>query len=425
MESLLEQVPQSVRLTRELSLPRALCEHELLEHMTRLSGLNAHTGEYAYFLGGGAYDHIIPSVVKHLTSRAEFYTPYTPYQPELSQGTLQAIYEYQTLICQLTDMDTANASMYDGASAMAEAALMAARVNGRRGIVISRAVHPEYRQVLRTYLAHYDMNIQEAGLTPQGTTDIEAVRGAVSGDTAAVIVQSPNFLGAVEEMQGFAAAAHDAGALLVSVVVEPISLGILTPPGSAGADIVVGEGQPLGNDLNYGGPYLGFFATLNDYLRSMPGRLVGRTVDASGKPGFVLTLATREQHIRRDRATSNICTNEALCALNAAVFMCSLGRKGLRELALLNLRKTAYAKETFASVKGCSLPFGAPTFNEFVLRLPAGAEEVNRKLEKEKIIGGLDVSGDYPELGDAMLICVTEKNSREEIDRFARVLETF
>jgi len=423
MGSLLKQVPAGVRLKRELCLPHALSEHELLRLMADLSLKNADTEEYAYFLGGGAYDHIIPSVVKHLAGRAEFYTPYTPYQPELSQGTLQAIYEFQTLICQLTGMDVANASMYEGASAMAEAALMASRIKGRERVIVSRGVHPEYRSVLRTYLSQNGMSIDEIGLTPEGTTSLEDAERELSPETAAVILQSPGYLGIIENIKSFADAAHNAGALLIDVIAEPVSLGILAPPGVCGADIVVGEGQALGNDLSYGGPYLGFFATREEHLRSMPGRLVGRTTDSAGKTGFVLTLATREQHIRRGKATSNICTNEALCALKASIFMCALGKKGLRELALLNLRKAAYARDLFPRAEGCALPFSAPSFNEFVLRLPVSTEEANRKLLEEKIIGGLDVSRDYLELRHAMLVCVTEKVTREDMDRFARVLE--
>lgn len=423
-ESLLERVPDGVRFRGELAIPPALSEPELLEQMARLSGMNAHTEEYTYFLGGGAYSHLIPSVVKHLASRSEFYTPYTPYQPELSQGTLQATYEYQTLICQLTGMEVANASMYDGASATAEAAIMAARITGRQNVIVSRAVHTEYRHVLRTYLAQTGMEICEAGFTSKGTTDTKQVERVLSHKTAAIIVQSPSFMGIIENIKGFAALAHDSGALLIAVIVEPISLGILSPPGDNGADIVVGEGQGLGNDLSYGGPYLGFFATRENYLRNMPGRIVGQTVDASGRPGYVLTMATREQHIRRQRATSNICTNEALCALKATIFMCTLGRKGLRELALLNLQKAAYAKDAFSQIAGCALPFASPTFNEFALGLPVSAEEVNRKLLKEKIIGGLDISGYYPELSHTMLVCVTEKVTRRDIDRFAGVLKS-
>lgn len=424
VESLLKHLPVGVRFRGDLAIPAALSEPELLELMAGLSGMNAHTEEYAYFLGGGAYAHLIPSLVKHLASRSEFYTPYTPYQPELSQGTLQAVYEYQTLICQLTKMEVANASMYDGASATAEAAIMAARITGRDSVIVSRSVHPEYREVLRTYLSQTAMEIHEAGFTSEGTTDAKDIKQTLFDRTAAIIVQSPSFMGIIEDVKSFAALAHDAGALLIAVVVEPISLGILAPPGDNGADIIVGEGQSLGNDLSYGGPYLGFFATRGNYLRYMPGRIVGQTVDASGKPGYVLTMATREQHIRRHRATSNICTNEALCALKATIFMCTLGREGLRELALLNLQKAAYAKDAFSQIAGCGLPFAGPTFNEFALRLPVSIEEVNQKLLKEKIIGGLDISRYYPELKNNMLVCVTEKVTRRDIDRFAGVLKS-
>jgi len=422
-EELFADIPSKLRLKRGLNLAPPLSEAGLWKHMRALASKNADVDQYSSFLGAGAYNHFLPAAVSHLVFRAEFYTAYTPYQPEISQGTLQAIYEYQTLTCQLTGMEVGNASMYDGSSALAEALLMAHRINGRQEVVMPLAVHPEYRMVCQTYVGKLGLRLHDVPYTDRGTTDLKEVKAALSDRTCCVVVQSPNFFGALEMLDEIAEAAHGAGALLVVVVAEPVSFGIVKSPGECGADIVVGEGQSFGNHLNFGGPYLGFFATKEAYIRSMPGRLVGQTEDKAGRTGYVLTLSTREQHIRREKATSNICTNVGLCALAATVHLALLGRSGLRELALLNLRKTAYAKAAISKLRGYEVRFSGPTFNEFVVRskkrTPA---QVNRALLAKKIIGGLELGRFYPDLSDCLLICVTEQNSREEIDALCKAM---
>jgi len=423
LEALFADIPAELRLQRELNLPAATSEPELISHLQGMSQKNGHSLDYGLFLGAGAYHHFVPPVVEEIISREEFYTAYTPYQAELSQGTLQATFEYQTLMCQLTAMEVANASMYDGASAVAEAALMASRILQRKKILASSALHPDYLAVLRTYLKDLGVELENIPwLDSEGTTSIREAEELLDRDVAALILQSPNFFGCLEEGSQFADMAHAHGALLIAAVVEPTSLGILKPPGEWGADIVAGEGQSFGNPLNFGGPYLGFFATREKFVRQMPGRLVGRTVDLQGRPGFVLALATREQHIRREKATSNICTNEALCALAATVHLCLLGPQGLRELALLNLNKAHYAKEKIAGLSGFRLPFSAPIYNEFVVRMPEPVEEINRRLRERGIIGGLDLGRFFPEMSDCCLFCVTEMNSREEMDRLLESL---
>ena len=422
-EELFADIPSRLRLKRGLNLPPPLSEAGLTKHMKVLANKDADVDRYSSFLGAGAYNHFVPAAVSHLVFRAEFFTAYTPYQPEISQGTLQAIYEYQTLICQLTGMEIANASMYDGASALAEAVLMAHRINGRHEVLMPRAVHPEYRMVCQTYAGKLGLRPHELPYTDKGSTDLKQVKAGLSQRTSCVVVQSPNFFGSLEMLDEIAEAAHAVGALLVVSVAEPVSFGIVRSPGECGADIVVGEGQSFGNPLNFGGPYLGFFATKEAYLRSMPGRLVGQTNDKEGRTGYVLTLSTREQHIRREKATSNICTNEGLCALTATVYLALLGRTGLRELALLNLRKSAYAKEAISKLRGYELRFSGPTFNEFVVRAKKRTSaRVNRALLGKKIIGGLELGRFYPELSDCLLICVTEQNSREEIDALCTVM---
>ena len=423
VEDLFADIPAEVRLTRPLDLPPAMPDPDLLAHMRTLAGRNVDCDRLACFLGAGAYDHFVPSTVPHLALKPEFLTAYTPYQAELMQGELQAMYEYQTMMCELLAMDVANASMYDGASATGEAAAMAADVTKRSEVLISSALHPEYRQVLRTYATHLPITVRDLPAR-DGVTSPDAVHEAVTDDTAAVIVQSPNFFGCVEDGAALAQAAHGRGALLVVAIAEPLSLGLIKPPGEYGADIVTGEGQPLGNALNYGGPYLGIMATRQEFVRRIPGRLVGRTVDTEGRPGYVLTLQTREQHIRRAKATSNICTNEALNALVAAVYLATLGRQGVRDVAELNARKTHYLRERIAQVPGYSLPFAAPVFNEFVVRCPVAPEEINKRLLEHGILGGLPLGRFYPDLADCWLLCVTERRSREEIDRFVGHLET-
>jgi glycine dehydrogenase subunit 1 len=423
VEDLFADIPAEVRLSRPLDLPPAMPDPDLLAHMRTLAARNADCDRVACFLGAGAYDHFVPSTVPHLALKPEFLTAYTPYQAELMQGELQAIYEYQTMMCELLAMDVANASMYDGASATGEAAAMAADLTKRSDVLISGALHPEYRQVLRTYTTHLPITVRDLPARG-GVTPPEAVREALTDDTAAVIVQSPNFFGCVEDGAALAQTAHARGALLVVAVAEPLSLGLLKPPGEYGADIVTGEGQPLGNALNYGGPYLGIMATRQAFVRRIPGRLVGRTVDTDGRPGYVLTLQTREQHIRRAKATSNICTNEALNALVAAVYLATLGRRGVRDVAELNARKAHYLRRRIAQLPGYSLPFAAPVFNEFVVRCPVPPEEINKRLLDHDILGGLPLGRFYPDLADCWLLCVTERRSREELDRLVGHLET-
>jgi glycine dehydrogenase subunit 1 len=418
IEELFADIPAAVRLKRPLVLPPALPDGELMAHLYELSDRNGHADRLICFLGGGAYDHHIPSVVWHLAGRAEFYTAYTPYQAEVMQGELQAAYEYQSMLCELTGMDVANASMYDGASALGEAAVMARDLTRRDEIVVSSAVHPYYRDVLRTYTRHLGVEVRtvafQDGLTPAGY-----IRAAIGARTAGVIVQSPNVFGGIEDGAAIAEAAHDAGALLVVVVAEPISLGLLKPPGAYGADIVAGEGQPLGNHLNFGGPYLGVLATRDQFVRRMPGRLVGMASDHEGRRGFVLTLQTREQHIRREKATSNICTNEALNALAAAIYLAALGPSGLQRVAEVNARRAHYARQRLCAIPGFRPAFSAPTFNEFVLQTTVAPEELNRRLVQRGFLGGLALGRWYPELADNWLVCVTEARSRAQIDAFA------
>jgi glycine dehydrogenase subunit 1 len=422
LEELFVEIPAAVRLNRPLQLPPALSEPELMAHLRALADADLHSDRAVCFLGAGAYDHYVPSVVWHLAGRGEFLTAYTPYQAELMQGELQAGYEYQSMLCALTGMDVANASMYDGASATAEAAVMAKDLTHRDEVLISTAVHPEYRQVLHTYTAPLGVQLREVPYR-NGATDLGALAQAVSARTAGVLIQHPNFFGALEDGAAAAEIAHRAGALLICAVADPLSLGILKPPGAWGADIVAGEGQPLGSHLNFGGPYLGVLATRQEFIRRIPGRLVGATVDTDGQRGFVLTLQTREQHIRREKASSNICTNEALLALAAAIYMAALGKQGLQNVAELNVRKAAYAKEVITSVAGFRLAFDTPTFHEFVVRTPLSPAEINRRLLTRGILGGAPLGRWYPELADAWLLCVTEQRTRAQIDELAALLE--
>ena len=419
IEDLFEMIPEEYRLSKPLTLPEPLSEPDLLRHVQ-----GRQSSAYNSFLGAGAYHHFIPSVTSALVSRSEFYTAYTPYQPEISQGTLQAIFEYQTLICQLTAMEVSNASMYDGASSLAEAVWMAGRVTKRRKILLSEAVHPEYQKVIQTYI---DPDQVEIILIPyrkgEGRTDERKLSDLLDGEVSGVVIQSPNFFGVVEDLHPMADKVHEAGGLMIVGFSEAVAYGILKPPGEEGADIVAGEGQSFGIPLSYGGPYLGIFATREKFVRNMPGRLVGETVDLEGKRGFVLTLATREQHIRRERATSNICTNEGLCALMATIFLSCLGKKGLRELALMNLSKAEYAKKVASQIRGCKLVFSSPTFNEFVLRIQGEPDRVLERLKWKKILGGFPLGRFYPEMNDHLLVTVTEMNTKEEIDRWAEALE--
>jgi glycine dehydrogenase subunit 1 len=422
VEELFGDIPPAVRLKRPLKVPPAMSESEVGRHLRALAAQNADADRYSMFLGAGCYNHFSPAIINHLVLRGEFLTPYTPYQPEVSQGTLQALYEYQTLVCLLTAMEVSNASMYEGASATAEAVLMAQRVTGRNKVVVARAVHPEYRTVTRTYASQQGISFREVAFTEAGVTDLTQVRKALGDQVACLVVQSPNFFGGIEDLPQLAEAAHAVGALLVVAVAEPVALGLLKPPGECGADIVTAEGAGMGTGLNYGGPAVGFFATREKFIRHMPGRLVGQTVDREGRTGYVLTLATREQHIRREKATSNICTSESLIANMSGMYMVTMGPQGLREVALLNLRKAAYAKEQLAKVRGFSLRFTGPTFNEFVLRTKKKPGEVLKGLLKRQIIGGLDLGRFYPELKDCLLVCVTEQKRRTEIDALAKAL---
>ncbi len=420
VEALLARVPAAARLARPLDLPPPLAEPDLVRHLRELAGRNGHADEYVSFLGAGAYDHYVPSVVSHILGRSEFYTAYTPYQPEASQGTLRAIYEYQTMITELTGMDVANASVYDGGSALAEAALMAHAVTDRSEILVSGAVHPHYRRVLATYASGPRLRVREVPWG-DGATDIEALGRLLTDKTACLILQYPNFLGCLEDLPLAAEAAHARGALFV-VAVDPIALGLLRPPGAAGADIVVGEGQGLGTALSFGGPYLGLFACRKELVRRLPGRLAGATVDRDGRRGFVLTLQTREQHIRREKATSNICTNVALVALGATVYLALMGKAGLRRVGELSTAKAHYAAEVLGKIDGVQLRFGAPFFKEFVLQLPRSPERVVRALLRKKILAGVPLASLDRRLRDCLLVAVTERRSREEIDAFAGAL---
>jgi glycine dehydrogenase subunit 1 len=414
LDDLFAAIPADCRFGGALDLPGAMSEWELSDHFERLAGTMAASPEYALYLGGGSYDHFIPATVSSLAGRSEFVTSYTPYQPEMLQGTLQGIYEYQTLTARLTGMEVATASHYDGATALAEALLMAVRITGRRKAAVSRAIHPHYRQVVRAYFAPTGYELTEIPCLETGLTDIESLGAA--GELAAVALQSPNFFGCIENVQAAADRAHAGGALLVSGFTEALAFGLLKSPGSQGADIAAGEGQSLGIPRSFGGPALGILASRKKHVRSLPGRLVGQTKDREGRRGFVLTLATREQHIRREKATSNICSNNSLCALTAAMYMASLGGTGIRKLAALNHDKAQYLKNALAGA-GCTIPFAAPTFNEFVVRFPGGFDEVHRRLLQKKIVAGLPLGSHYPELADFGLICVTETASREALDR--------
>ncbi len=421
VEDLFSDVPREVLFQGEMELPPPLSEGEAYRHLSALAARNRNARECVSFLGGGIYDHFIPSAVKHVTGRSEFYTSYTPYQPEVSQGVLQAIYEYQTMICQLTGMDVANASLYDGATALVEGAIMACGATRRSRVLVSATVSPFYREVLKTYLHSRGIALDVAPLG-EGKTDREKLEACFKKDTAALILQQPNFFGMLEDMEGVADLVHSRGALLVAAV-DPLSLPLVQTPGEYGADIVAGEGQSLGNPASFGGPLLGFFAARQKLIRRMPGRIVGETVDREGNRGFVLTLQTREQHIRRERATSNICSNQALNALAAAVYMAAMGPAGMAETANLCLQKAAYTREKLTALKGFSLAFPGTYFKEFPVKVPGDPGKLNEKLLAHKILGGLDVGPYYPELKGAMLFCVTENRTREEIDTLARVLE--
>lgn len=413
---LFSSIPEAVMLNRALNVTEPLAEPEVIAEMERLGAANSAASKPS-FLGAGAYSHFSPTIVDHLIQRSEFFTSYTPYQPEVTQGTLQYIFEFQTLVCQMTGMDVANASMYDGSTSMAEAFLMAQRVTRRDRVLIAETVHPEYLEVAETYTQHGDLKIDKVRFDVDSGRVLAADLDKLNKETAALVVQSPNFFGCVEDLAKLADRAHEVGALLIVVVTEAISFGMLKTPGACGADIVVAEGQSFGIPLSYGGPFVGLFACKDKHVRQMPGRLAGVAYDQNGNRGFVLTLATREQHIRRDKATSNICTNQGLIALAATVYMETMGRRGLQEVAWQNAQKAAYAAKKISEIEGYELPFSAPKFNEFVVRSPKNAAEILEKLRTEKdILGGIALSRYYPESKRDFLVCVTETNTKAQID---------
>jgi glycine dehydrogenase subunit 1 len=416
VDELFSPIPAEYRLTRDLKVPRQMAESEIVDYFRQRSREN---GEgYTSFLGAGAYAHYRPVIIDSLISRGEFLTAYTPYQAEISQGTLQSIFEFQTMICELTGMEVANASMYDGSTAAAEAVMMAVRLTGRRSVIVARSLHPEYREVLATYATHQGMPLSVAGFGEDGRLNLKELVKSITPETACVLIQSPNFFGTIEDVAAIAEITHKNGAMLVVSIAEAVSLGIIEPPRQA--DVIAMEAQSFGVPLGFGGPYCGVIATREKYVRQMPGRLVGQTVDKQGRRGFVLTLATREQHIRREKATSNICTNQALVALMVNIFMNVYGKVGLKELAKQNLAKTAYAAGQFAK-HGQLLFTASPRFNEFVVKTTEDPAEINRRLLDHKIVGGLPLKKFYPELGNAALWCCTELTTRTAIDSAAKL----
>jgi glycine dehydrogenase subunit 1 len=421
IDELFAQIPAELRFKGKLNLPGPLSEAEILEFFQQAAAESSR--EYVSLLGAGAYEHYRPVVVDALLSRGEFFTAYTPYQAELAQGTLQAMFEFQTMMTQLAGQEVSNASLWDGSTATTEAALMALRITRRRRVVVGRTLHPEYRQILQTYVQNQDVELVEAPCQASGQIDMARLESLVDAHTAAVVVQSPNFLGALERIPEIASLAHKQSALLIVTVTEPLSLAIVKPPSEA--DIVCGEAQSFGVPVAFGGPYVGFLTTREKFLRQMPGRLVGQTVDTEGRRGFVLTLATREQHIRREKATSNICTNHSLCALAATIYLCLLGKTGLRQLAEQNLAKAHYAAGQLRQIPGVVLPFASPRFNEFVIKVPGDAGQLLENLRAEKIIGGLHLGEFYPELANHLLLCFTELVSRAAIDRLVDVCRQF
>ncbi|MED1944535.1 MULTISPECIES: aminomethyl-transferring glycine dehydrogenase subunit GcvPA [Brevibacillus] len=421
IEELFADIPEEVRFKGALNIPEALSEPDLVKYFTRLANKNVNFSTHVNFLGAGVYQHYTPSTVNHMLLRGEFFTAYTPYQPEISQGELQAIFEFQTMVCELTGMEVANSSMYDGATSLAEAAMMAAGHTGKKRVIVSRAVHPEARGVLKTYAYGQNVELVEVGINSDGVTDTAALEALIDENTAAVIVQYPNFFGNVEDLGAIEPIAHGKGALLITSS-NPLALGVLEAPGKLGADIVVGDMQPFGIPASFGGPHCGYFATTSKLMRKMPGRIVGQTKDENGKRGFVLTLQAREQHIRREKATSNICSNQALLALAASIAMTALGKQGVQEMAMMNLQKAHYAKNALQA-KGLEIVFTSPFFNEFVVKLNKPVAEVNKGLLDAGIIGGYDLGLDYPEFANHTLLAVTELRTKEEIDTLAAELE--
>ncbi|UOK57005.1 aminomethyl-transferring glycine dehydrogenase subunit GcvPA [Bacillus sp. OVS6] len=419
IDELFSDIPESVRFQGEYKIKKAKSETELVKELSELASKNKDLRSNASFLGAGVYDHYMPIIVDHVISRSEFYTAYTPYQPEISQGELQAIFEFQTMIAELTGMDVANSSMYDGGTSLAEAAMLAAGQTKKKKVIVSKAVHPESRDVLKTYAKGQYIEVVEVPVK-NGVTDLEALKAEMSDDVAAVVVQYPNFFGQVEPLKEIEPIAHTGKSMFI-VSSNPLALGALTPPGKFGADIVAGDAQPFGIPTAFGGPHCGYFAVTQKLLRKVPGRLVGQTTDEQGRRGFVLTLQAREQHIRRDKATSNICSNQALNALAASVAMTALGKKGVKEMAFQNIQKANYAKKAFAQ-NGIEVSFEGAIFNEFVIKLNKPIKEINAKLIQKGIIGGFDLGRVYPELENHMLVAVTELRTKEEIDLFVNEL---
>ncbi len=418
LDALFSSIPDDCRRKDEINLPDPFTEWELNGHMDRLAATMGASATHKVFMGAGSYNHYIPEITHQLLLRGEFFTAYTPYQPEISQGTLQTIYEYQTLVCRLLGMDVANASMYDGASALAEALLMTIRVSRRKKVAVSRAIHPLYRKVVETYFAPTGFDIVELPVGKDGRTDLSGL--ADFGELAGVAIQSPNFFGCIEDLEAAGRAIHaDKKTLFVTSFSEPLAYGLLKNPGSCGADISCGEGQSFGIPQSFGGPGLGMFAAKQRYLRTMPGRLIGKTIDMDGKTGFVLTLATREQHIRREKATSNICSNQGLCATASTMYMAAMGGSGIRELSRLNRDRAEYLKLSL-SESGYTSPFTAPTFNEFVVRFSQGFSDTWQALLEKKIVAGLHLAPYYPELSDCWLMCVTETLNKNDIDMLVK-----
>lgn len=420
IEELFTDIPKEILIKKDLNIGKGLSEQELEKEITALSNKNADSKKYSYFLGAGCYNHFIPSIVSHLVGRSEFYTSYTPYQPEVGQGTLQSIYEWQTIISILTGMDLANASMYDGASALAEAMMMAKHITKRNEVIVSNAINPQYKETVVTYANAADLNLIEAAFE-NGITSVRELKQKINQNTTSVLVQHPNFFGCLEDLHEAAELAHEKGALLVVCVNEMLSLGMLKPPADFGADIVCGEAQSFGNSMSFGGPHVGFIATKEKYMRQIPGRIVGKTTDADGNISYVLTLQAREQHIRREKATSNICSNQALCALAATIHITALGKGGIKKMANHNLQLAHYAYKRIIKLKGFESVFDRPFFNEFVVKCK-DAKKLQQKLLKNNIIGGYDLSKDFPGLEDCLLFCVTEMNSIEEINKLVRIL---
>jgi glycine cleavage system P protein (glycine dehydrogenase) subunit 1 len=421
IDELFGEIPGDLRLGRPLDLPPGLSETECFDHLASLAERNAHAEVELCFLGAGMYDHYVPAIVDAITQRSEFLTPYTPYQPEVSQGGLQVMFEFQTAISELCALPVANASLYEGPSSVASAAYLATGATGRRRLVVSRGLHPHSRETLVTYARGFGAEVVEVGLEG-GATDAAELSAALDADTAALFVQNPNFLGAVEDLEALAAAAKDAGALTVAAV-DALTLGVLRPPGECGVDIAVGEGQPLGGRLDFGGPSFGFFCATEEHLRRMPGRIAGQTVDSDGRRGFVLALQTREQHIRREKATHNICTSQALNALGGVIYLAWLGKRGVIELGELLAQRTAYARERLAELDGVELLHDAPVVREFAIRVDAPVEALLDRCAEEGIAAGYGLGREYPEFGDGLLVAITERRSRADIDRLADALE--